>query len=55
MTHRKPNRVRSSKVHIWVRPDLLEKVNDKAEVKGLSRDGAFEESLNLWVSERLKR
>jgi len=46
----KSNRVRSSKVNLWMRPELLEKVNTKADQMGLSRDGAFEKGMNLWVS-----
>jgi hypothetical protein len=46
-------RLRSTKVNLWMRPDLLEKVNAKAEQLGLSRDGAVEQGMNLWISRKL--
>ena len=53
MTAKQATRVRSSKVRIWMRPEVLTKVSNKAEQRGLSRDGAFEEGMNRWVSEVL--
>jgi len=53
MSRKRVNRLRSSKAHVWMKPELIEKVNRKAEQRGLSRDGAFEEGMNKWVSEEL--
>ena len=49
------NRVRSTKVNLWMKPELIEKVSNKAEVAGLSRDGAFEIGMANWVSERMRK
>ena len=46
-------RLRSTKVSLWMRPDLLERVNEKAEKLGLSRDGAVEQGMRIWVSRKL--
>jgi hypothetical protein len=51
---KKTNRLRSSKAHVWMQPELIEKINRKAELRGLSRDGAFEEGMNKWVSEEIR-
>jgi len=47
---KKPNRTRSAKVRVWMKPELVSKVTQAAYDNGLSRDGAFEEGMNLWVS-----
>ena len=49
------NRIRSTKVNLWMRPSLLEAVNKKAEELGLSRDGAVEHGMNAWVSKEAGR
>ena len=54
MATRRPKRLRSSKAHIWMRPELLKQVNQLAEERGLSRDGAFESGMNEWVSAKIK-
>jgi len=50
----KTNRRRSAKIHLWMDPELVEKINQKAYEEGLSRDGAFERGMNLWVSANTK-
>ena len=55
MAQAKVKRLRSSKVNLWMRPELLKQVNKKAEESGLSRDGAFEKGMNLWVSREMAR
>ena len=48
------SRVRSTKVNLWMRPELIDKVSKIAEERGLSRDGAFESGMNEWVSTKVK-
>ena len=50
---KRPQRRRSAKVNIWMKPELVTRINQKAEDLGLSRDGAFERGMNLWTSRKL--
>lgn len=50
---KRPQRTRSAKVNIWMKPELVTRVNQKAEDLGLSRDGAFERGMNLWASAKM--
>jgi len=52
--NKKENRLRSSKVHVWMKPQLIKQINEKTETLGLSRDGAFEQGMCMWVSEEMK-
>jgi len=42
-------RVRSLKLHIWVKPDKVREFNEAREIEGHSRDGAFEKAMGLYV------
>lgn len=50
---KRPQRTRSAKVNLWMKPELVTRINQKAEDAGLSRDGAFEQGMALWVSRKL--
>jgi len=52
--NKKPKRLRSSKVHVWMKPELVKQINEKTEDLGLSRDGAFEQGMCVWVSQEIK-
>lgn len=52
--NKKQNRIRSSKIHVWMRPELIKQINEKTERLGLSRDGSFEQGMCMWVSEEMK-
>jgi hypothetical protein len=54
METRKVERIRSAKIHIWMKPALVRKINAKVERRGLSRDGAFEEGMAAWATAEVK-
>jgi hypothetical protein len=44
-------RTRDLKIHIWVRTPLLKKFSRLADKLGLSRDGALEQAMLLFMAE----
>lgn len=47
---RKPTgRLRSRKLHAWVRPELFDEFGKAIEDKGLSRDGGIEQALTKFL------
>jgi hypothetical protein len=51
---RSPNRLRDTKLHIWARSTVVKPFLRIADNRGLSRDGAFEESMNLFIRKHRK-
>lgn len=45
----KHGRLRSSRVQIWMRPELLLKLDHTADLYRYSRDGAFEEAIQDFI------
>lgn len=47
-------RTRSLKIHVWVCPALMKKFNELAYRLGMSRDGAIEKSMKMYIESEAK-